>query len=83
MFLEKIYHASTKEWVREHCLVRSKKKITSVGSITQERRGEPHVLFTGGKKIVCVSKRLVAGSLGRIHYVRGYNIKKFRCGPFS
>ena len=58
--------------------VRTKNNITkcTVGSITQERRGESKVLVTGGKQII--SKLLVAGSLGRIHSVSGYNSYYFQ-----
>ena len=53
--------------------MRRKINITecTVGSDTQERRGESKVLFTGGKQIKSIL--LVVGSVGRIHNVSGYN----------
>ena len=47
-----------------------------LGCITQERRGESKVLFTGEKQII--SKLVVAGSSGRKNYVSVYNSYYFQ-----
>ena len=64
MFLEKMYHASTKssedlgefQFSLNTGHVRRKNNIPecTVGSIAQEKRGESKVLFTGGKQLISI-----------------------------